>query len=282
MVDYERMRFAAEERIDLRDWSIRSMKVRRAMGYMGDANGLRVLDVGCGEGALCRTIKHVFPGAAMHGCDVSAAQLERARELGGGVCYAICGDGLPYADKSFDVVFMMDVLEHVSQPPGLLAEIWRVLADGGRVLLHCPCEGQTLTLHWLVWRLGLAAGNFKRDLVGHVQRFSHAEVFRLFRAAAFQRQDVKYSIHPLGQALDLLCFWRQWCDRHVSGGRSTAFQRFMVWLPWYRVNPWLAKVMGVESTIFSRSASGMGIDACFRKGSAAATRARQADKESQA
>ena len=43
-----------------------------------------------------------------------------------------------FPDASFDVVFLMEVLEHVAAPDAALSEIHRVLAPGGRLVLSTP------------------------------------------------------------------------------------------------------------------------------------------------
>jgi len=51
----------------------------------------------------------------------------------------ICdGHSLPFADGAFDAVVCQAVLEHVADPPGVVAEIWRVLAPGGLVYSEIP------------------------------------------------------------------------------------------------------------------------------------------------
>ncbi|MET0412527.1 MAG: class I SAM-dependent methyltransferase [Polyangiaceae bacterium] len=45
---------------------------------------------------------------------------------------------LPFADRAFDTVLLSDVLEHVQVPAALLAEISRVLAPGGKLILNVP------------------------------------------------------------------------------------------------------------------------------------------------
>lgn len=52
----------------------------------------------------------------------------------------VFGDGqrLPFAAGGFDTVLLLDVLEHLPDPPACLKEIHRVLAPGGRVVVQVP------------------------------------------------------------------------------------------------------------------------------------------------
>lgn len=94
----------------------------------------RVLDLGCGTGALARELTGL---GAVHGVDVSleAIQLSRRRGL---ECLCVgSAEGLPYAAGVFDAVAAADVVEHVDDYYAM-AEIARVLRPGGLALVHVP------------------------------------------------------------------------------------------------------------------------------------------------
>ncbi len=108
--------------------------------------GARVLDVGCGGGALVRFM--VRQGARAIGLECGAAQLERARaaEPAGGERYvAGRGEALPFADGGFDVVIFFNSLHHVevAYQATAIAEAARVLVPGGRLFVMEPlAEGR--------------------------------------------------------------------------------------------------------------------------------------------
>src|SRR5262245_42995243 len=78
--------------------------------------GERVLDIGCGVGAVLRTIAEAHPGLRLAGIDAAATQIEAARRVLSGVGEAelVVGNAaaLPWADGSFDHVYMMWFVEH--------------------------------------------------------------------------------------------------------------------------------------------------------------------------
>jgi SAM-dependent methyltransferase len=111
------------------------------VGLLGITPGERVLDIGCGSGAVTRTLaRRVAPGGRAVGMDASAALLEVARELAnkaglGATIEFKEGDcrALPFPDASFDAVVAATTLSHVPDPARALAEMVRVTRPGGRV-----------------------------------------------------------------------------------------------------------------------------------------------------
>jgi len=90
-----------------------------------------VLDVGCGEGQVARRL--AASGATVVGVDPTIAQAVEADRRGGGPAYArSAADGLPFADAIFDAVVACLVFEHIEAVDEAVAEVARVLADGGR------------------------------------------------------------------------------------------------------------------------------------------------------
>ena len=108
---------------------------------LGAAPGECVLDVGCGSGAVTRTLaQKVSPGGRAIGVDASSALLKVARELAENVGLGDAiefkqGDcrALPFSDGSFDVVVAATTLSHVSDVECALGEMVRVARPGGRI-----------------------------------------------------------------------------------------------------------------------------------------------------
>lgn len=97
--------------------------------------GARVLEIGCGTGAVTRTLAG-WPGVSEAvGIDPSATFIAKARELSKGVrniSFEIAdGRSVSLADASFDVVVVHTTLSHVPQPQELLAQACRLLNPGG-------------------------------------------------------------------------------------------------------------------------------------------------------
>ncbi|MGQ0521232.1 MAG: class I SAM-dependent methyltransferase [Actinomycetota bacterium] len=126
------------------------------------AGAARVLDVGTGEGQVARLA--AARGAGVVGVDPTWAQLEAARERGGGPAYARAGAAaLPFPAGAFDTVVACLVFEHIDEPDLAIAEVARVLAPGGRFLfflnhplLQTPGSGwiDDHILEEQYWRIG--------------------------------------------------------------------------------------------------------------------------------
>jgi len=110
-------RAAARRRL----WSLRRLKARG-----------RLLDVGCAAGFFLVEAKAHYQ---VRGVELSAYSARFAREQFGLDVVTGTLQQAAFAGASFDLVTLWDVIEHVGDPAALLAEVARVLAPGGRVVL---------------------------------------------------------------------------------------------------------------------------------------------------
>jgi ubiquinone/menaquinone biosynthesis C-methylase UbiE len=96
----------------------------------------RVLDVGCGDGSLAEDLRR-RTGAALTMADLSWRRVERATGRNPGSAAAQASIyGLPWRDRSFDLVVCTDLLEHLDDPAAAMAELVRVSAR--HVLVSVP------------------------------------------------------------------------------------------------------------------------------------------------
>jgi len=100
--------------------------------------GTRLLEIGTGVGAVLAVLGQEFPGVRLTGVDIEPKQLEFARghlARAGVEATLLEADALalPFADESFDHVWMMWLLEHIPDAPAALREARRVLVPGGRI-----------------------------------------------------------------------------------------------------------------------------------------------------
>jgi len=104
--------------------------------------GDRVLDLGCGDGAFAAEL--VAAGCEVTAVDVAheAVRRARARAPRADVRHVAEGAPLPFDEDAFDVVWAGEVLEHVADVVGLLAEVRRTLDWRGRLAVTTPYHGR--------------------------------------------------------------------------------------------------------------------------------------------
>jgi len=97
---------------------------------VNELKGLRVLDVGCGEGTLARQL--AGEGAWVTGIDPNAQAIDKARTGTPDARFETgAAEALPFPDHSFDLVVMLNALHHVP-----VADMDTALSEARRVLRH--------------------------------------------------------------------------------------------------------------------------------------------------
>ena len=181
-----------------------------------------ILDLGCGDGAALTVAARHNPGHRFAGIDWSSDALRQARAHGLPVLRAdVTARGLPVADGAADVVIMSEVIEHLVDPDGAVAEARRVLRPGGSLLLSTP--------NLAAWyNRGLLAAGIQpvfsevslrgvfgrpgRVVAGHLRLFTRraltefltASGFRCVTVAGARYHDVPRPLGPLDRAF---CRW---------------------------------------------------------------------------
>ena len=120
--------------------------LREMVGSVGHGGEMRVLDLGCATGNLEQLFSRAHPMGKVVGLDYSEGMLQRAsRKCAGlpGVSFvrADLRVRLPFPDASFGAVVANNVLYTLEDKASLLAEVLRVLAPGGTLVLSDPKPG---------------------------------------------------------------------------------------------------------------------------------------------
>lgn len=103
-------------------------------------DGARILDVGCGFGGLLEQVDQQVTGGVLTGVNIDWQQLEICQQLRsqhGNTFRWQEADAcdLPFDDASFDVLFCVEAMFHFSSRQRFLAEAWRCLVPGGRLVV---------------------------------------------------------------------------------------------------------------------------------------------------
>ena len=136
----------------------------RAIGGMGERK-LRVLDIGAGRGGF--VIAAQAAGLDALGIDMEPAAPDLWRSRG---AWAVRGRApeLPFADGSFAVVRLKEIIEHLEDPLATVRGSLRVLIPGGLLIAHVPSAYSQF----------FPVGNFWDDYT-HVRPFSRTGLRRL-------------------------------------------------------------------------------------------------------
>ena len=116
-------------------------RVRKVLGMLRGLQPTNLLDVGSGRGAFVWPLLDAFPTLPITCVDTLAhrvADLQTVQAGGVANLTAVMGDAtrLPFADQQFDVVTLLEVLEHIPDTRAALAEVCRV--TGRYLLLSVP------------------------------------------------------------------------------------------------------------------------------------------------
>ena len=158
----------------------------------------RVLDLGVADGSVAAVLKGM-------GCEVWGVELEReAAEAARAVCDEVVVADLntfEFAEQlegqRFDVVLMLDILEHLSDPAAVLGRVKAVVADGGWGIISLPNVAHASV------RLALLNGHFRYTEMGlldrtHLRFFDRAGVDNLLEQAGWGMFDMVRVTRRLG------------------------------------------------------------------------------------
>jgi 2-polyprenyl-3-methyl-5-hydroxy-6-metoxy-1,4-benzoquinol methylase len=149
---------------------------------MVQGRDLKVLDVGCGQGATLLELKRSGQAAVVVGVEINP---EAAREAGYLLDWVIVGDienlDLNYPNGYFDLIILSDVLEHLVDPWSTLKKLKKYLAHEGRVIASLPNLREFGTIRRLLFQ-----GDFKYSQAGimdktHLRFFCKKNMVELFQ-----------------------------------------------------------------------------------------------------
>lgn len=100
-------------------------------------NPKRVLDVGCGVGATSAWLRSLYPGTVFVGVEGNPALLGGLKKAVNEAHIADLNGLIPDVGKP-DVILLLDVLEHLNDPVGVLTHMRGILAPGGTIIISLP------------------------------------------------------------------------------------------------------------------------------------------------
>ncbi|MBM6774575.1 class I SAM-dependent methyltransferase [Olsenella profusa] len=144
--------------------------VREVARAVAGRDAPRLLDLGCGTGALAERVFAEVPGARVTGIDLAPGMVGAARSRLGDRAEIRLGDAerLPFHEASFDAVWCNDSFHHYPDPDRAAFQAWRVLAPGGVLVIGDtwqPAPARAVMNAWMA-----------RSREGDVHMYSESEL----------------------------------------------------------------------------------------------------------
>lgn len=176
----------------------------------------RVLEVGCGTGQMVETL--LQQGHQIVGLDLRPEGIMEVRKKFP-YSHMIQADAhcLPLKSGAFDLVFLLDVLEHVDDKV-VLSEIQRVLRGGGHAIITVPA------MSWL-W-------SFRDADAGHLRRYSSKQISHLLISNMLEIIDLRFYqcfLLPFVM-LSRLCDRQSHQCRDMEERPAPLFNKILTWI----------------------------------------------------
>lgn len=173
---------------DSRDARWKAEKICQLLARHG-CDPSRIVEVGCGSGAVLAALRERFPNASLAGFDI-APELRRfwAQPALSGIHFELA-DYFARDRETADLVLLLDVLEHLGNPWEFLA---RLRSRTQLVAIHFPLDLSALSV--------LREGPLLRvrDQVGHLHYFTRGLALSLLDETGFEVIEARYT----GAAID--------------------------------------------------------------------------------
>jgi len=147
-----------------------------------------ILDIGCNDGTFSRVILSKSHAKKLIGIDVVEKTVKWANKHWGKTgkmkFKVAAAESLPFTPASFDAVFAMEVLEHVSNPVKVLKDVKRVLTKDGYAVFLVPSDNILFRIVWFLWLHFYPRGNVWRET--HIQTFRDNFLTKISRRVGFK------------------------------------------------------------------------------------------------
>ncbi|MEI6634589.1 MAG: class I SAM-dependent methyltransferase [Chlamydiota bacterium] len=169
-----------------RDWRLKLFnksilkkdKLAAILDLLPPPGGKTCLDLGGDNGVISLLLRRC--GGEWHSADLDEGTVESIRALAGERVFQTDGTSLPFPDRALDTVVIIDFLEHIHDDRALIAELHRVMKDGGTLIVNVPrVKGRSL-----IRRLRNAMG-LTDEKHGHVRPGYTPEGLRALLAGKF-------------------------------------------------------------------------------------------------
>lgn len=147
----------------------------------------KMCDIGCHSGLFTEQVFKVIKPKEVYGLDISLNAIKKAQKRIS-IGHFIVGDAhkLPFKSDFFDLVFCLEMLEHVDYPQRVLQEIHRILKTGGQAILLVPTNSLLFEIIWFLWNLRHPVWKHV-----HVQKFTGHSLEKMSQDLQFKVVDTR-------------------------------------------------------------------------------------------
>jgi len=142
--------------------------------------GIQILEIGCGTGGNLEILSNL---GEVTGLDVSKYALDFCRKRGVNNLALGRAEKTNFPSESFDLILMLDVLEHIKDDKKAIGETRRILKEGGYFLVTVPA-------YQFIW-------SEHDEILGHYRRYSISDFSKKLEEAGFDIIKISYFVSLL-------------------------------------------------------------------------------------
>ncbi len=188
-------------------------KWRAIERLLPDESNIRGLDLGADNGTISYLLRE--RGGHWSSADIADEAVSAIRNVVGEQVFATDGRTLPFDNNAFDVVVVIDMLEHVHDDRQLVTELHRVLRPGGRLIVNVPHHKRVSLLRPLRLAVGLTD-----EWHGHVRPGYRRETLAELLGPGFQITCAHTYNRAFSEFLDILLNAAYLRKNRTSAGSS--------------------------------------------------------------
>ncbi len=204
---------------------------------------VKVLEIGCGNGLVMKQIEDDL-NIVIDGCDLNEYVLSNMVDVSGNVYLYDIFDLHPDLVGKYDIVLLLDVIEHIDEDDLFLNAAKKHLKDGGQLVVGVPAHRFLFSKY--------------DHLVGHKRRYEKKKIISLYNAIGIDDKVVRFwgfSLLPL--ALLRKYYIKQLSDDVVVKSGFKPPHPFFNWL--------IKIIMKIETSVFKKVFIGISIMAIGKK-----------------
>ncbi len=167
-----------------------------------------IAEVGCGAGAVLGGMRRAFPDARLYGFDIAPGAVKFWEEYAEARIEFALGDFFEQSDRRYDLLLLLDVIEHLSNPFDFLS---RLRGHAAYFLFHFPLDLSAVSV------LREQPLLHVRRKVGHIHYFTKGLVLALLEECGYQVRDWFYTDAAFSAPQ------RSWKTRFVSMPRRMVY-----------------------------------------------------------